>query len=76
LTANRQGRESANEVVAEHAVQTAQLLADRSAAIARRIENGSCAIVAMEYTLAEGQARLLTTIGDVGEQNKASYPAA
>jgi carbonic anhydrase len=54
-----------DEVVAEHTQQTAQLLADRSVAIAERIADGRCAIVAMEYTLAEGEARLLTAIGDV-----------
>ncbi len=66
LSAARAGRVTVNEVVAEHTQQTAQLLADRSVAIARRIEDGRCAIVAMEYTLAEGQARLLTSVGDVG----------
>ena len=67
LSAARAGQVTVNEVVAEHTKQTAQLLADRSVSIARRIEDGRCAIVAMEYTLAEGQARLLTTIGKVGE---------
>jgi carbonic anhydrase len=75
LSAARAGRVTVDEVVAEHTQQTAQLLADRSAAIARRIEDGRCAIVAMEYTLAEGQARLLSTIGDVGA-SAAADPAA
>jgi carbonic anhydrase len=66
LTATRNGRPAVNEVVAEHTQQTVQLLADRSRAIAKRIADGSCAVVAMEYTLAEGEARLLATIGDVG----------
>lgn len=74
LTATRNGRETVNEVVAEHTQQTAQLLADRSVAIARRIEDGRCAIVAMEYTLAEGEARLLTSIGDAGDPIKSAYP--
>jgi len=65
LTAMRNGRTTVNEVVAEHTRQTAQLLSDRSRAIAERIADGRCAVVAMEYTLAEGEARLLTTIGDV-----------
>ena len=66
LTARRAGLMTVDEVVAEHTQQTAQLLCDRSAAIARRIAAGSCAIVAMEYTLTEGRARLLTALGDVG----------
>ncbi len=76
LSAARAGRFTVDEVVAEHTQQTAQLLADRSAAIAERIQDGRCAIVAMEYTLAEGQARLLTTIGDVGDPSGTAYPAA
>jgi carbonic anhydrase len=74
LSAARAGRVTVDEVVAEHTQQTAQLLADRSAAIADRIADGRCAIVAMEYTLAEGEARLLTTIGDAGKES--GHPAA
>jgi carbonic anhydrase len=66
LTARRAGLVTVDEVVAEHTQQTAQLVTDRSAAIARRIADGRCAIVAMEYTLTEGRARLLAAIGDVG----------
>jgi carbonic anhydrase len=67
LSAARAGRVTVNEVVAEHTQQTAQLLADRSVSIARRIADGRCAIVAMEYTLAEGEVRLLSAIGDAGD---------
>lgn len=67
LSAARAGLVTVDEVVAEHTQQTAQLLADRSTAIARRIEDGRCALVAMEYTLAEGRTRLLTAIGDAGD---------
>jgi carbonic anhydrase len=66
LAGRRAGRETLNELVAEHSLRTAQLLVDRSAAISRRVADGRCAVVAMEYTLAEGQARLLTALGDVG----------
>jgi carbonic anhydrase len=66
LTGRRAGLTSVDEMVAEHTQQTAQLLADRSAAIARRIEDGRCAVVAMEYTLTEGRVRLLSALGDVG----------
>jgi carbonic anhydrase len=72
LTARRAGRETLDELVAEHSQQTAQLLVDRSAAIARRVADGRCAVVAMEYTLAEGRARLLTVLGDVGEIDAAA----
>ena len=66
LTARRAGVVSVDGVVAEHAQETAVQLAERSKAIADRIADGRCAVVAMEYTLAEGQVRVLTTIGDVG----------
>jgi carbonic anhydrase len=67
LTARRAGMVSVNEVVAEHTQETARLLSDRSRAIADRIADGRCAVVAMEYTLAEGEVRLLTALGDIGE---------
>ncbi len=66
LTAHQAGIDSVDEVVAEHAQTTAKLLAERSRAVAERVADGRCAIVAMEYTLAEGEVRLLTTLGDVG----------
>lgn len=56
---------SVDAVVSEHSRQTVQLLAERSPAIARRIADGRCAVVAMEYTLAEGRTRLLTALGTV-----------
>ena len=75
LSAARAGRVTVDEVVAEHTQQTAQLLTERSATIAQRIEDGRCAVVALEYTLAEGEVRLLSAIGDVGKPNVAD-PAA
>lgn len=75
LTARRAGLTEVNQVVAEHTKQTARLLSDRSKAIAERIANGSCAVVAMEYTLAEGQVRLLSALGDVGDALPSEVPA-
>jgi len=66
LSARTAGLRSVDEVVTEHTQQTAQLLSERSRAIAERIADGRCAVVAMEYTLAEGEVRLLTALGDVG----------
>jgi carbonic anhydrase len=63
LTSRHAGRASVDEVVAEHSRQSAQLLVDRSAAIARRVDDGRCAIVAIEYKLADGRANLLSSIG-------------
>jgi carbonic anhydrase len=66
LNARQAGLESVNDIVAVHAQQTAQLICDRSAAIAARIADGRCAVVAMEYALAEGRTRMLSSIGDIG----------
>lgn len=49
----------------EHLRATAHMLTDYSDALARRIVAGTCAVVAVEYTLADGTARLAETIGDV-----------
>jgi carbonic anhydrase len=72
LTAHRAGLDTVDEVVAEHTQVTAQLLADRSRAIADRVADGRCAVVAMEYTLAEGEVRLLSVLGDVGTVTEAA----
>jgi carbonic anhydrase len=66
LTGYRAGLTTVDEMVAEHTQETARLLTERSKAIADRVAEGRCAVVAMEYTLAEGEVRLLTTLGDVG----------
>jgi carbonic anhydrase len=67
LTGRRAGLVELDDLVALHAKETARLLVDRSAAIARRVADGRCAVVAMNYTLAEGHTRLLTAVGDVGD---------
>ena len=49
----------------EHLTATARMLTDYSAALARRVADGTCAVVAVEYTLADGTASLAEAIGDV-----------
>ena len=49
----------------EHLTATARMLTDYSAALARRVADGTCAVVAVEYTLADGTASLASAIGDV-----------
>lgn len=53
----------AAELGHEHVRQTAHMLADYSAVLSRRTADGSCAIVAVEYTLEDGRARLVETVG-------------
>ena len=67
LAARRSGLESMDEIFDEHTRQTARLLVDRSTAIAERIADGRCAVAAVSYKLAVGEARLLETIGTMDE---------
>ncbi|GLY14702.1 carbonic anhydrase [Kineosporia sp. NBRC 101677] len=64
IGARLQGHGEINEIVADHSVQVAQELPERSSVIGRRVADGRLAIVAMEYALADGQVRVLSsTIG-------------
>jgi carbonic anhydrase len=40
-----------------------------------RIEAGTAAVVGVEYTLADGTARLVDAVGEVGEQPLPRYTA-
>lgn len=55
----------AAELGHEHVRQTAHMLADYSAVLAERVADGRCAIVAVEYTLADGRAELVETVGSL-----------
>ncbi|CAL8976372.1 Carbonic anhydrase 2 [Cellulomonas sp. T2.31MG-18] len=56
----------AAELGHEHVRQTAHMLNDYSAVLSRRTADGSCAIVAVEYTLEDGRAKLVETVGRLG----------
>jgi carbonic anhydrase len=58
LSARSKGIEDVDGVVIEHALATAALLVERSAAIAARVADGRCAVVAAEYKLADGDVHL------------------
>jgi carbonic anhydrase len=47
----------------EHVRYTVDLLVDRSSTIARRVAEGSCAVVGLSYRLAEGSIRILASHG-------------
>jgi carbonic anhydrase len=66
LSGRQSGQVSLDAVIDEHTRHTAELLVERSATIAKRVADGRCAIVGVNYTLAKGQADLLEAIGDVG----------
>jgi carbonic anhydrase len=65
LSAQRAGVESVDEVVEEHVRHTGRLLVDRSAVLADAVAAGRCAVVGLAYTLGDGRARLLDTVGDL-----------
>ncbi|MEV0951009.1 carbonic anhydrase [Promicromonospora sp. NPDC050249] len=51
----------------EHVKHTVGMLHSYSAGLAKAVEEGRCAVVGLEYDLAEGSARMVNAIGDVGE---------
>ena len=53
------------ELAHEHLVATARMLTDYSQALAHRIAEGTCAVVAADYTLADGVVRVAERIGQV-----------
>ncbi|MFJ4168830.1 carbonic anhydrase [Paenarthrobacter sp. NPDC089714] len=65
LTAKRNGQEDVNDMVVEHVKQTADRLADSSRVISDAIEDGRVAMIGLSYKLGEGQAALVSAIGQV-----------
>ncbi len=53
------------ELAHEHLVATARMLTDYSEALAHRIADGTCAVVAAGYTLADGVVRPAEVIGTI-----------
>ncbi|MEV7660370.1 carbonic anhydrase [Paenarthrobacter sp. NPDC089316] len=65
LTAKRNGQEDVNDMVVEHVKQTAERLADSSRVISDAIEDGRVAVIGLSYKLGEGQAALVSAIGEL-----------
>ncbi|MFH7597953.1 carbonic anhydrase [Streptomyces racemochromogenes] len=63
LAARAAGRESAEEILAEHIEQTVDLLLERSRILADRVADGRLGIVGLSYRLADGSAQLVATRG-------------
>jgi carbonic anhydrase len=66
LAARQAGRSSTDEIETEHVRQTGRLLLERSRVLAEAVADGSCAIVGLVYDLADGEARIVGTSGDIG----------
>ncbi|OLT53367.1 carbonic anhydrase [Cellulosimicrobium sp. CUA-896] len=52
----------------EHVRNTVDMLHSYSAGLAAAVAEGRCAIIGVEYDFAEGRARLVDVVGDVGEE--------
>ncbi|MEU8435255.1 carbonic anhydrase [Streptomyces sp. NPDC029216] len=63
LAARAAGRESAEEILAEHIEHTVDLLLERSRVLAEAVAAGRLGVVGMSYRLADGSAQLVTTRG-------------
>ncbi len=53
------------ELAREHLVATARMLTDYSEALGHHVADGTCAVVAAGYTLADGVVRPAEAIGDI-----------
>ncbi|UJW30177.1 carbonic anhydrase [Saccharothrix sp. AJ9571] len=63
VLAARDGLTDGDTAVEEHTRYTVDLLVDRSHAIAKRVADGSCAVVGLTYRLGEGSARVIASKG-------------
>src|SRR5262245_28631599 len=67
LLGRRDGLTRVDEFEARHVNETAAQLAQRSTAIAERLDAGTLAIAGVTYRLADGRAVLRNYLGDIGE---------
>ncbi|WP_409239805.1 carbonic anhydrase [Streptomyces sp. PA5.6] len=63
LAARAAGRESAEEILAEHIEHTVDLLLERSRVLAERVADGRLGVVGLSYRLADGSAQLVAAHG-------------
>lgn len=72
LAARAAGRETAEEILAEHIEHTVDLLLERSRALADAVAAGRTAVVGLSYRLMDGSAQLVATRGLDGAAPTAS----
>ncbi|MEU5716259.1 carbonic anhydrase [Streptomyces sp. NPDC020403] len=63
LAARAAGRDSAEEILAEHIEHTVDLLLERSRVLADAVAAGRTAVVGLSYRLADGSAQFVTSRG-------------
>jgi carbonic anhydrase len=67
LAGRRDGLTTADEFEERHVAETVAQLVSRSSAIAERLAAGTLAIAGATYQLADGRAKLVDHVGDIGE---------
>ncbi|QLY28803.1 carbonic anhydrase [Nocardia huaxiensis] len=67
LLGRREGLTTVDELEARHVEETARQLMQRSTTISQRVMTGECAIACVTYNLADGQAKLNSVFGNIGE---------
>ncbi|MFF1411899.1 carbonic anhydrase [Streptomyces sp. NPDC058289] len=72
LAARAAGRETADEILAEHIENTVDLLLERSRVLAERVASGRLGMVGLSYRLADGSAQLVASRGLVAAVPTAS----
>lgn len=72
LAARAAGRETAEEILAEHIEHTVDLLLERSRVLAERVASGRLGVVGLSYRLADGSAQLVASRGLDGAAHTAS----
>ncbi|MFI6355582.1 carbonic anhydrase [Streptomyces sp. NPDC050743] len=63
LAARAAGRETADEILAEHIEHTVDLLPERSRVLAERVAAGRLGVVGLSYRLTDGSAQLVASRG-------------
>ena len=63
LAAHTAGMTTADEIEAEHVRHTLRLLTERSSLIGYRVASGRLAVVGATYTLGDGRARIVDSVG-------------
>jgi len=63
LAAHTAGMTTADEIEAEHVRHTLRLLTERSSLIGDRVASGRLAVVGATYTLGDGRARIVDSVG-------------
>lgn len=67
LSARAAGTTEIDDIVDEHIRKTCDFLVERSAVLAAKVADGSCAVAGLSYRLQEGTVRLVAAHGELGE---------